>query len=475
MSGAVVIDLDAVRQNVAVLCERAAPAAVLAVVKADAYGHGLLPCARAALAGGATWLGVAQLDEAMTLRRAGITAPLLAWLTVPGQDYAAAVRADIDLGVSTSWALREIAAAARGTGHPARLHLKIDTGLSRNGVTLADWPDLLDAAAKAQADGAVRLAGAFSHYAWADAPEHPTVTAQTAAFHAALALAADRGVRFEIRHLANSAATLTNPDAHLDLVRPGLAIYGLSPVPELASPADLGLRPAMSLLGAVSSVKRVPAGAGVSYGHAYTTPRDTWLALIPLGYADGVPRHAGNTGPVQLGGRRHRVAGRVCMDQIVVDLGAGPDGLPRDLPDAGRSGAVAGDTTPGYGVRPGDVAVLFGPGDAGEPTAEDWAVAAGTISYEIVARIGSRLPRIYLPIRDGDQHGPAMAAPARTSAAPARTSAAPARSTAAPARTTAAPARTTAAPARTSAAPARTKGTAGPAEPPGTTTDLAGG
>jgi alanine racemase len=260
------------------------------------------------------------------------------------------------------------------------VQLKVDTGLGRNGVPLDAWPDLVDAALKLQAEGVIRLVGAFSHYAWADAPEHPTVTAQTAAFTAALELAEARGARFELRHLANSAATLTNRAAAFDIVRPGVSVYGLSPIPELASARELGLRPAMTLLGRVAQVKALPAGHGISYGHAYTTSRPTRVALIPLGYADGLPRHAGNAGPVQLAGSRHVIAGRVCMDQVVVDLM---------------------DGTPDAAVSEGDVAVLFGTGDDGGPTAQDWADAAGTISYEIVTRIGPRVPRIHVDSRTG--------------------------------------------------------------------------
>jgi len=372
LPAAALVDLGAIRHNVATLREHAGAAEVMAVVKADAYGHGLLPCARAALDGGAAWLGVAQLAEGLALRAAGITAPVLAWLTVPGDAYAAAVAAGLDLGVSAPWALAEIAAAAGETGTPARVQLKVDTGLGRNGVALDAWPDLVDAALKLQAEGLIRLVGAFSHYAWADAPEHPTVTAQTAAFTAALEVAAARGARFELRHLANSAATMTNHGAAFDVVRPGIAVYGLSPVPELASARDLGLRPAMTLLGRVAQVKALPAGHGISYGHAYTTSQATRVALLPLGYADGLPRHAGNAGPVRLAGSRHVIAGRVCMDQVVLDVG----------PDAA--------------VSEGDVAVVFGNGDDGGPTAQDWADAAGTISYEIVTRIGPRVPRIHV-------------------------------------------------------------------------------
>lgn len=370
-----VVDLAAIRSNVEALVERAGGAAVMAVVKADAYGHGLVPAARAALAGGAGWLGVAQLHEGLALRAAGIDAPLLSWLTVPGDRFTEAVEAGIDLGISAPWTLAEIVAAAAATGRTARVQLKVDTGLGRNGVELADLPDLLDAVLRAEAAGAVRLVGIFSHYAWADAPTHPTVKQQTVHFTEAVELAERRGARLEVRHLANSAATLTNPDARFDLVRPGLAVYGLSPVPELAGPGDLGLRPAMSLLARVSLVKHVPGGRGVAYGHTHTTAADTTLALVPLGYADGIPRHAGNAGAVRVRGRSYPVAGRVSMDQIVLDLQ---------------------DPVNATGVAAGDVALLFGDGRDGGPTAQDWALAAGTISYEIVSRLGLRLPRVWV-------------------------------------------------------------------------------
>ncbi|GAA3616466.1 alanine racemase [Kineosporia mesophila] len=372
LPSAAVVDLDAIAANVRVLREHAPKAQVMAVVKADAYGHGLLPAARAALAGGATWLGTAQLSEALALRAAGISAPALAWLTVPGDAYAEAIARHVDIGVSAGWALTEIAAAARDLGMPARVHLKADTGLNRNGCPPEDWPQLVEDALKLQAEGLISVVGGFSHLVSGDTPQAPVNRQQIDAFVAAVDLATAAGVRFEVRHLANSPATLTLPDTHFDLVRPGLAVYGLSPVPDRASAADLGLRPAMTVLGRVVNVKKVAAGQGVSYGHTYTTSTDTELAVVPLGYGDGVPRHASSAGPVQLAGRRFRVAGRVCMDQVVVDLADG--GIGR--------------------VTAGDVAVLFG-GAPGEPTAQDWADAAGTISYEIVTRLGGRVPRLY--------------------------------------------------------------------------------
>jgi alanine racemase len=360
------VDLDAIRHNVEVL-RAGTTAEVMAVVKGDGYGHGMVPSARAALAGGATWLGVATLDEALRLREAGLEAPILAWLHVPGLPLHRGVEADVDLSAGSLDLLDELVQAAGRAGRTARVHLKIDTGLARGGATADEWPALVEAAAKAQADGHIEVVGVWSHLVYADVPGHETTDRQLAAFAEALAVAERSGVTPRYRHLANSAATLTRPDAHYDLVRPGVAVYGLSPVPG----ETFGLRPAMTARARVALTKRVPAGQGVSYGHTYVTERETTLALVPLGYADGVPRHGSNIGPVQLGGRRRTIAGRVCMDQIMVDVGDDP-------------------------VVAGDVATLFGPGDDGAPTATDWADAIGTINYEVVTRFGStRVPRLY--------------------------------------------------------------------------------
>ncbi|NYG07442.1 alanine racemase [Phycicoccus badiiscoriae] len=366
------VDLSAISANVIALKALAGSAEVMAVVKADAYGHGLVPSARAALRGGATWLGVAQLPEAVELRRAGVEAPLLSWLHVPGQDFAEALELGIDLGISTTWALDQVLAAATATGRTARVHLKVDTGLGRNGAWDADLEGLLATLGSAQAERAVDVVGLFSHFAYADAPQHPTVRAQQERFEGIVAQAGRLGITPQVKHLANSAATLTNPSAHYDLVRPGVSVYGLSPVPDLGAPQDFGLREAMRLVARLSSVKDSPAGQGVSYGHVYTTSEPTKLGLVPMGYSDGVPRHATSVGPVQVGGRRYAVAGRVCMDQFVLDLG-------RDS-----------------SAQPGDEAVLFGVGAAGEPTAQDWAAAIDTINYEIVTRVGARVPRVYV-------------------------------------------------------------------------------
>ncbi|WP_434595140.1 alanine racemase [Streptomyces sp. A5-4] len=367
------IDLAALRANVRVLRARAPHAQLMAVVKSDAYGHGAVPCARAALDAGATWLGTATPQEALALRAAGFDGPLLCWLWTPGGPWGAAVEAGIDVAVSGMWALTEVVDAARALGRTARVQLKADTGLGRNGCQPADWPELVRHALAAEAEGTVSVTGLWSHFACADEPGHPSIAAQLALFHGLVAYAEKQGVAPEVRHIANSPATLTLPEAHFDLVRTGIAMYGVSPSPELGTSAELGLRPVMTLAASVALVKQVPAGHGVSYGHHYVTDRPTTLALIPAGYADGIPRHASGTAPVLVGGKWRRIAGRVAMDQFVVDLGED------------------GDT-----LEPGAEALLFGPGDRGEPTAEDWARAADTIAYEIVTRIGSRVPRVHM-------------------------------------------------------------------------------
>ncbi|MBY8344276.1 alanine racemase [Streptomyces spinosirectus] len=366
------IDLGALRANVRALRALAPDAALMAVVKSDAYGHGAVPCARAAVQAGAAWLGTATPEEALALRAAGLPGRVMCWLWTPGGPWQEAIEADIDVSVSGMWALDEVTDAARRAGRHARVQLKADTGLGRNGCQPGeDWAELVGAALRAEADGLIRITGLWSHFACADEPGHPSIALQLTRFREMLAYAEGRGVRPEVRHIANSPATLTLPEAHFDLVRTGIALYGISPSPEIGAPADFGLRPAMTLSAAVALVKHVPGGHGVSYGHHYVTPGETTLGLVPVGYADGIPRHASGTGPVLVGGKWRTVAGRVAMDQFVVDLGG-------DEPAAGTE------------------AVLFGPGDRGEPTAEDWAQAAGTIAYEIVTRIGTRVPRVYV-------------------------------------------------------------------------------
>jgi len=364
----IVVDLDAIARNVALLKQKAGGAALMTVVKADGYGHGLVESARAARAGGADWLGAAVLEEALALRRAGDTGRVLTWLAVPGEDYTDAVEAGIDVTAYSVPQLGDIAAAARSAGRPARVQLKVDTGLNRGGATREQWPALVEAAADAEQSGAIRVTGAWSHFACSDEPDHPSNDLQEKAFAHALEALDALGLQPEVRHLSNSAGTLLRPWSAYDLVRCGIAAYGLSPAPEVVTSAELGLVPAMTARARLAMVKRLPAGAAVSYGHTWTAPRDTTVGLVPIGYGDGVPRHASSTAEVLAAGGRRRIAGLVCMDQFVVDLG-----------DAR--------------AEPGDPVVLFGSGEDDAPTAQDWAEACGTISYEIVTRIGGRFVR----------------------------------------------------------------------------------
>jgi len=361
------IDLDAVRRNVATIAERVRPAEVMVVVKADAYGHGAVPVARAALEAGASWLGVADLDEALALRQSGISAPVLAWLHAPDASFVEAVVRDVDLGISSTDQLDAAARAAAEVSETANVHLKIDTGLSRNGAPPEQWRRVVDAAAAHERAGRIRVRGVFSHLANTDAE---TDAAQVAAFEHALAAASAAGLHPELRHLASTAAALRVPAARFDLVRIGIGTYGVSPYGDGTTAADLGLAPAMTLRARIVAVRRVEAGTAVSYDHTWRAERATTLALVPLGYADGVPRQASNRGEVLLAGRRRPVVGRIAMDQFVVDVGD----------DA---------------VEVGDPVVLFGDPATGAPSADDWAGAADTIGYEIVTRIGARVPRTY--------------------------------------------------------------------------------
>lgn len=364
------IDLTAFSANLRAIAHVVAPAEVMAVVKADAYGHGLVPCAHAARSAGVEWLGAATVGEGLALRTAGDGGRVFSWLYGPDEDLSAAITADLDLGVHHPGQLSAVIAAAQQGQRTARVHLKIDTGLSRNGCPPELWPRLCADAALAVASGAIELVGIWSHLAVADDPEHSANLAQLTAFNAALAQAQTAGLDPAYRHLANSAGALAHPDMRFDLVRIGIAAYGIDPADgALAARAGLELKPVMSLRAQLAAVRRVPAGTSVSYGQTWTTERETVLGLVPLGYADGVPRHASSTGQCGVAGRRVPIRGRVCMDQFVVDLG------------------------PGAEEQVGDEVVLFGGGAA--PTASDWARASGTIGYEIVTRIGSRVPRIY--------------------------------------------------------------------------------
>lgn len=374
-----IIDLSAISHNIAAFASIAAPAKLMAVVKADAYGHGAVPVARTAVAAGAQWLGTAHVSEALALREAGLEVPVLAWLHTPSTDFFAAVAQGIDLGCS-GWELQHIAQAARAQERPARIHLKIDTGLGRNGSTMADWDALVAEAIAFQDEGLLRVVGVFSHLAVADEPHRPETDEQLQVFREAVAIAEDAGADLEVRHIANTPGTLSRPDAHFDMVRVGLGIYGLSPFADQTS-AQLGLTPAMTLQTRVALCKDVPAGQGVSYGLGYVTADPSTLALIPLGYADGVPRVA-TGGPVRVNGRTYPVVGRIAMDQMVIDLGPGAH---KDFDGAEIPGSALGAT-----------AVLFGDGAKGGPVVEQWAAAAGTLNYEVVTRISPRVPRTYV-------------------------------------------------------------------------------
>lgn len=362
-----VIDLGAYRANLRAMASLAPGAALMAVVKADAYGHGMIECSRAARQAGAEWLGVATVEEALALRAGGDTGAILSWLNAPGADYVAAADAGIEVTASSAEQLREIVTATRGRHRP-RVQLKVDTGLARNGAHGDQWAELVDAAVVAQSAGQIEHSGTWSHFACADQPDHPANDAQQAAFDAALDVVRAAGLHPGVVHLANSAAALTRPESRLDLIRIGITGYGLPPSSSV--PLDVELTPVMTLRGRLAAVKRVPAGTAVSYGWTYTTGGETTLGLVPLGYGEGIPRNGSGKLQAAHAGKRVDIVGTVAMDQVVVDLGTTPAGL-------------------------GDIVTLFGPGRDGEPSAVDWAGAAATISYEIVTRIGGRVRRTF--------------------------------------------------------------------------------
>ncbi|HEX7740170.1 MAG TPA: alanine racemase [Marmoricola sp.] len=361
----VIIDLSAIRHNVAHLRATVAPAALMVVVKADGYGHGMAQVAGAARGAGADWLGVATLDEAVALRDAGDEGRLLCWMAVPGEDYRPALERDVDVSAYSADQIAAIDAVAAELGVTARVQLKFDTGLSRGGAARAQWQELIDAAVSAQH---VEVTGLWSHFACSDEPAHPANDAQETAFREAVALAEAAGIDPEVRHLANSAGALLRPSARFDMVRCGIASYGLTPAPAVASSTDLGLVPAMTVRARIVIGKDIEAGAGVSYGHTFIAPAPMRVGVVPMGYADGIPRHASRTAQVQVNGARADLLGTVCMDQFVI----------------GAEGVTAGD----------DV-VLFGTGADDEPTAQEWADWCGTISYEIVTRMRGRATRVW--------------------------------------------------------------------------------
>ena len=360
------IDLSALSNNISKI-KKQCDSEVLAVVKADAYGHGLIRVASAALKAGATWLGVALLEEAIALRESGIEAPILAWLVSPGSDFGRALNLDIDCGVSSIKVLHEISEAARSAGKKARIHLEVDTGMTRGGF-LDEWKNLL------KEDFAhVEVIGIFSHFARADEPGEKQNTEQLEKFKQMVQELRQIGIDPPIKHLANSAATLKDKNSYFTMVRVGIAMYGLTPdVTHMGTSKDLGLRPVGQLRAKLHLVKSVPKGSPVGYGATAITDADTKLGVVAMGYADGIPRIAQGAG-IFINGRKAPIIGRVSMDQFVVDLGASST------------------------AQSGDWVIVFGDGSHGEYTADDWGRASSSINYEIVTRIGPRVPRIYEP------------------------------------------------------------------------------
>jgi len=364
MRAFVEVNLKAIANNINLIKSKTS-AQILAVVKADAYGHGLVPVAKCAIDAGATWLGVALLEEAIALREAGVNAPIISWLTPPSSDFKRAIELDIDLAIPSLKHLELVLAAGKALGKKPRVHIEIDTGMTRGGL-LGEWPEFLIAIKGADVD----VIGCWTHFARADEPEQVANENQITEFENRLAQLIDIGITPQYIHIANSAATLTNSGSHKNIVRLGIAMYGLSPdVMTLGSSQELELEPSMTLKAEIHLVKRVPAGSPVGYGGTQLTSSDTKLAIITMGYADGIPRNTNSSAGVFVAGGKASIIGRVSMDQFVVDLGA-------------DSNAVAGD-----------IAEVFGPLGY---SIDDWARASGTINYEIVTRIAARVPRIYV-------------------------------------------------------------------------------
>lgn len=364
MRAYVEVDLKAIAANIKWV-KRGTKAEILAVVKADAYGHGLVPVAKTAIKAGATWLGVALMEEALTLRKNKVKAPIIAWLTPPGEDFKAAIKNNIQLSIPSIKHLKLVEAAGKKAKKRPQVHIEVDTGMSRGGL-LDEWEDFLKAIVKAD----VEVVGFWSHFARADEPGHIFNKEQEDIFNKKLLELMSVGIVPKYVHLSNSAAALTNPAVHNQIVRLGIAMYGLSPdINFMGSGAELGLKPAMCVKAEIHLVKEVAKGSPVGYSGIESTKADTKLAIVTMGYSDGIPRPTSNKAGVFVAGKRAPIIGRVSMDQFVVDLGK-------------DSKAKAGDIA----------TVIGGKGYS----IDEWANAAGTINYEIVTRIASRVPRIYV-------------------------------------------------------------------------------
>ncbi len=364
------INLSAITQNFKSIKSRTT-ADVLAVVKADAYGHGLIPVSKALEEAGADWFGTALLEEAINLRKAGILKPIISWLTPLGEDFKSAIDLDIDLGIPSIDLLDEVIKAASLTGKTARIHLEIDTGMSRGGV-LSEWDQLIKSVLVGVNLKQLKVIGIWSHFARADEPDELMNQEQLSLFEEKVNQAKAAGIDAQFIHIANSAALFTNKSAHKNIIRSGIALFGLSPdVKTIGDSSSLGLKPAMKLKAKLNLVKEVKAGSSVGYGGTAVLKSDTKLGVVALGYADGIPRSTNNLAGVFVDKKRAPIIGRVSMDQFVVDLGITST------------------------AKTGDEVIVFGDGSNGEYTVDEWAKAANTINYEIITRIGPRVPRIY--------------------------------------------------------------------------------
>ena len=364
------INLSAIAQNFKSIKSRTT-ADVLAVVKADAYGHGLIPVSKALEEAGADWFGTALLEEAINLRKAGILKPIISWLTPLGEDFKSAIDLDIDLGIPSIDLLDEVIKAASLTGKTARIHLEIDTGMSRGGV-LSEWDQLIKSVLVGVNLKQLKVIGIWSHFARADEPDELMNQEQLSLFEEKVNQAKAAGIDAQFIHIANSAALFTNKSAHKNIIRSGIALFGLSPdIKTIGDSSSLGLKPAMKLKAKLNLVKEVKAGSSVGYGGTAVLKSDTKLGVVTLGYADGIPRNTNNLAGVFVDKKRAPIIGRVSMDQFVVDLGVTSN------------------------AKTGDEVIVFGDGSGGEYTVDEWAKAANTINYEIITRIGPRVPRIY--------------------------------------------------------------------------------
>ena len=364
------VNLSAIAQNFKSIKSRTT-ADVLAVVKADAYGHGLIPVSKALEDAGADWFGTALLEEAINLRKAGILKPIISWLTPLGEDFKSAIDLDIDLGIPSIDLLNEVIKAASLTGKAARIHLEIDTGMSRGGV-LSEWDQLIKSVLVGVNLKQLKVIGIWSHFARADEPDELMNQEQLSLFEEKVNQAKAAGIDAQFIHIANSAALFTNKSSHKNIIRSGIALFGLSPdIKTIGDSSSLGLKPAMKLKAKLNLVKDVKAGASVGYGGTVVIKSDTKLGVVALGYADGIPRNTNNLAGVFVDKKRAPIIGRVSMDQFVVDLGITST------------------------AKTGDEVIVFGDGSSGEYTVDEWAKAANTINYEIITRIGPRVPRIY--------------------------------------------------------------------------------